>query len=125
MHFVFRSCLHFKQRKTLLKRGKKTFRWAASFSEPDTENDKEDKFLIKEKWSSRWFVAKHEDEKKIEPDLPAIDDFLIEDTKFIANAVTVGSQTQWSHGVQEAGWKIKAEHEKKCEQLFLCKECII
>ena len=53
------------------------------------------------------------EERKIEPDLPAIDDFLIEDTKFIANAVTVGSQTQWSHGVQEAGWKIKAEHEKK------------
>lgn len=26
--------------------------------------------------------------------LPAVDNFLIEDTKFIANTVTIGSQTQ-------------------------------
>lgn len=32
--------------------------------------------------------------KLIMSNLPAIDDFLIEDTKFIANTVTVGSQTQ-------------------------------
>lgn len=48
--------------------------------------------------------------KLIMSNLPAIDDFLIEDTKFIANTVTIGSQTQWSHGVQETGWK--PAHEK-------------
>lgn len=39
------------------------------------------------------------------PDLPAVDDFLIEDAKFVANTVAVRSQAQGGHGVQETGWK--------------------
>jgi len=36
--------------------------------------------------------------------LPAIDDFLIEDAELIANAITIGCQAQWGHGVQETSW---------------------
>lgn len=35
--------------------------------------------------------------------LPAADNFLIEDAELIANTVTIGSQAQRSHGVQETG----------------------
>lgn len=34
--------------------------------------------------------------------LPAIADFLVEDTKFITNSVTVGSQAKRGHRVQKA-----------------------
>lgn len=46
---------------------------------------------------------RHEGRRFLLPDLPAVDDFLIEDAELIADAVAVGSQAQGSHGVQEAG----------------------
>ena len=51
--------------------------------------------------------------------LPAIENFLVEDTEFIADTVTIGSQTQWSHGVQETSWKPEAAHEKRQIDLWL------
>lgn len=39
------------------------------------------------------------------PYLPAVDDFLVEDAKLVADAVTIGSQSQGGHGVQEAGYR--------------------
>lgn len=35
--------------------------------------------------------------------LPAVHYFLIEDTKLIADTITVGSQAKGRHGVQETG----------------------
>lgn len=48
---------------------------------------------------------RHEGRRLLLPDLPAVDDFLIEDAEFVADAVTVRCQAQGSHGVQEAGWE--------------------
>lgn len=40
--------------------------------------------------------------------LPAVDNLLIEDTKFVADAVTIRCQSQRGHGVQEASCKGRA-----------------
>lgn len=40
--------------------------------------------------------------KKKYTHLPAINNFLIEDSKFVADAISIRSQTQRGHGVQEA-----------------------
>lgn len=55
---------------------------------------------------------KHEGRRPLLPDLPAVDDFLIEDAEFVADAIAVRSQAQGSHGVQEAGWKKDSQMEK-------------